>query len=30
MIKMHKKGEYDGFKNCERKIKPPFMIYTDF
>ena len=29
-IKMPKKGEYIKFKNCERKIKSPFMIYTDF
>ena len=25
-----KKGEYIKFKNYERKIKSPFMIYTDF
>ena len=29
-IKMPKKGEYVEFKNCERKIKSPFMVYTDF
>ena len=29
-IKMPKKGEYVRFKNCERKIKSPFMIYADF
>ena len=29
-IMMSKKGEYFKFKNCERKIKSPFMIYTDF
>ena len=27
---MHKKGEYVTFKNFERKIKSPFMIYADF
>ena len=27
---MPKKGEYDKFKNFERKIKSPFMIYADF
>ena len=27
---MSKKGEYIKFKNCETKIKPPFMIYADF
>ena len=27
---MSKKGEYIKFKKCERKIKPPFMIYADF
>ena len=27
---MLKKGEYIKFKNCERKIKSPFMIYADF
>ena len=30
MTKMPKKGEYVRFKNYERKIKPPFMIYRDF
>ena len=29
-IKMPKKGEYVRFKNCERKIRSPFMIYADF
>ena len=29
-IKMPKKGEYVKFKNFERKIKLPFMIYADF
>ena len=29
-IKMPKKGEYVKFKNFERKIKSPFMIYADF
>ena len=29
-IKIPKKGEYVRFKNYERKIKSPFMIYTDF
>ena len=29
-IKMPKKGEYVKFKNFERKIKSPFMIYVDF
>ena len=24
------KGEYVRFKNCERKIKSPFMIYAYF
>ena len=28
-IKMPKKGEYIKFKNFERKIKSPFMIYAD-
>ena len=28
-IKMNKKGKYVKFKNFERKIKSPFMIYTD-
>ena len=27
---MPKKGEYVKFKNFERKIKSPFMIYADF
>ena len=27
---MPKKGEYVEFKNFERKIKSPFMIYADF
>ena len=27
---MLEKGEYVKFKNCERKIKSPFMIYADF
>ena len=30
MIKMPKKGEYVRFKNYDRKIKSPFMIYADF
>ena len=30
MVEMPKKGEYVRFTNYERKIKPPFMIYTDF
>ena len=30
MIKMPKKGESFSFKNYDRKIKPPFMIYADF
>ena len=30
MTKMPKKGEYVNVKNFERKIKSPFMIYTDF
>ena len=29
-IKMPKKGEYVKFKNFERKIKSPLMIYADF
>ena len=29
-IKMPKKSEYVKFKNCERKLKPPLMIYADF
>ena len=27
---MPKKGEYVKFKNNERKIKSPFIIYEDF
>ena len=27
---MPTKGEYVKFKNCERKIKSPFMLYADF
>ena len=27
---MPKKGEYDRFKNFDRKIKSQFMIYADF
>ena len=27
---MPKKSEYIKFKNCERKIKSPFIIYVDF
>ena len=27
---MPKKGEYVKFKNYERRIKSPFMIYADF
>ena len=27
---MPKKGEYVNFKNYERKIKSPFIIYADF
>ena len=30
MIKMPKKGTCVKFKNFERKIKSPFMIYADF
>ena len=30
MVKMPKKGEYVKFKNFQRTIKSPFMIYTDF
>ena len=30
MIVMPEKGEYVKFKNYERKIKSPFMIYADF
>ena len=29
-IVMLKKGEYVKFKNYERKVKSPFMIYVDF
>ena len=29
-IKIPKKGEYVKFKNFQRKIKSPFMIYEDF
>ena len=29
-IKMSRKGEYVIFKNFERKIKSPFIIYADF
>ena len=29
-IKIPNKGKYVKFKNFERKIKPPFMIYADF
>ena len=29
-IKLPNKGEYVKFKNIERKIKAPFMIYADF
>ena len=29
-IIMPKKGEHVSFKNYERKIKSPFMIYSDF
>ena len=29
-IKMFKKGKYVKFKNFERKIKSPFVIYMDF
>ena len=29
-IKMPTKGEHFRFKNYERKIKPPFVIYADF
>ena len=28
-IKMPKKGEFVKFKNFQRKIKSPFMIYAD-
>ena len=27
---MPKKARYVRFKNCGRKIEPPFMIYADF
>ena len=27
---MPKEGEYVKFKNYERKVKSPFMIYVDF
>ena len=27
---MPKKEEYVKFKNCERKIKSPFLVYVDF
>ena len=30
MIKMSKKSKYVRFKNYERKIKSPFMIYPNF
>ena len=30
VIKMPKQVEYVRFKNYERKIKSPFMFYTDF
>ena len=30
MIKIPEKGEYVKFKNFERKITLPFMIYVDF
>ena len=29
-IKMPKKGKYVKFKNFERKIKSPFIIFADF
>ena len=29
-IEMPKKGEHVKFKNFERKLKPPIMIYVDF
>ena len=29
-MKMPKKGEYAKFKNLERKIKSPFIVYADF
>ena len=30
MIQMSKEGKYIKFKNYERKIQSPFMIYPDF
>ena len=30
MIKISKKWKYVRFKNFERKIKSPFIIYADF
>ena len=30
IIMIIKKGEHVSFKNYERKIKSPFMIYSDF
>ena len=30
MINMPKKGEYDIFKNYERKTKSAFVIYADY
>ena len=30
MIQRPEEGEYVKFKNYERKIKSPFMIYADF
>ena len=30
IIQMPKEGEYVKFKNYERKVKSPFMIYVDF
>ena len=30
MVKMRKNSKYVSFKNYERKIKSPFMIYADF
>ena len=30
MIKIPKKDEYVRYKNYERRIKSPFMIYADF
>ena len=29
-VKMTKNGEYVRFNKYARKIKPPFIIYTDF